>query len=175
MRGILRPVGHAWVRWAPRTPPCARWRAASNDVRGLWLRPDRGRLGMPWAHVSGRLLWRTTDAFRLPCACGKREHEKEASPATAQTMLGRFHQSKLASSHCQLTLPDRQSCKRAEFRATRRRACSALDCSRGEGQAASRKCTTRAQGPRPLSGLAAPLATGAGRGTACAVVGSWRP
>ena len=30
-------------------------------------------------------------------------------------MLGRIHQSKFASSHCQLTLPDRQSCKTIEF------------------------------------------------------------
>ena len=33
----------------------------------------------------------------------------------AQTMLGRIHQSNFASSHCQLTLPDRQSCKTIEF------------------------------------------------------------
>ena len=30
-------------------------------------------------------------------------------------MLGRIHQSNFASSHCQLTLPDRQSCKTIEF------------------------------------------------------------
>ena len=43
--------------------------------------------------------------------------EKTSTQPTwaTQTMLGRFHQSNFASSHCQLTLPDRQSCKRPEF------------------------------------------------------------
>ena len=98
--GILAPLSRVYS-------DASRW-----SWQGIGSEPSAGS---GYAHV------RTIAALRNPKISGRGppfqmpEKAQKKALQPAQTMLGRIHQSNFASSHCQPTLPDRQSCKRIEF------------------------------------------------------------